>query len=344
MKINKTYLSLLFICSFFLAQAQDGIPTYSEYFADNLYLLHPSMAGAANYNKLRISARQQWFDQDDAPNLQTLSFNARIGDRSGIGVIVFNDKNGYHSQTGGYLTYAYHIMFSRSKADLNQISFGLSAGLIQSKLDETNFDPNDFDPIVAGIIQSSSYFNVDAGVSYNFLNFSGHVTAKNIIFQNRNLFTEDLEPNNQRTYLISSAYFVTTAYGKWAYEPSFLFQWKERTGEQSIDINFKVYRELEFGRIWTGLSYRNSFDGSEFLDGTEIKNQKLRYITPVLGVNYNKFMFAYTYTYQSGSVRFESGGFHQITLGYNFMEGKITSWSQDMRYNGMLRPNTRGGR
>jgi type IX secretion system PorP/SprF family membrane protein len=344
MKINKTYLSLLLICSFFFAQAQDGIPTYSDYFADNLYLLHPSMAGAANYNKLRISARQQWFDQEDAPNLQTLSFNARIGDRSGIGVIVFNDKNGYHSQTGGYLTYAHHIMFSRSKADLNQLSFGISAGLIQSKLDETNFDPNDFDPIVAGIIQSSSYFNVDAGVSYNFLNFSGHVTAKNIIFQNRNLFTEDLEPNNQRTYLISSAYFVTTAYGKWAYEPSFLFQWKERTGEQSIDVNFKAYRELEFGRIWAGLSYRNSFDGSEFLDGTEIKNQKLQYITPVLGVNYNKFMFAYTYTYQSGSVRFESGGFHQITLGYNFLDGKITRWSQDMQYNGMLRPSTRGGK
>jgi len=341
MNIKRTYFSLLFICSFIFAQAQDGIPTYSDYFSDNMYLLHPSMAGAANYNKLRLSARQQWFDQDDAPNLQTLSFNARIGERSGLGAIVFNDKNGYHSQTGGYLTYAHHIMFSRSRADLNQISFGLSAGLIQSRLDETNFDPNDFDPIVAGIIQSSSYFNVDAGVSYNFLNFSGHVTAKNIIFQNRNLFTEDLEPNNQRTYLISAAYFVNTSYGIWAYEPSFLFSWKERTGEQSVDINFKAYREVEFGRVWGGLSYRRSFDGSEFLDGNEIKDQKLQYITPVLGVNYDKFMFAYTYTYQTGSVRFESGGFHQITLGYNFLDGKIASWSQDMRYNGMLRPNQR---
>lgn len=341
MNIKRTYFSLLFICSFIFAQAQDGIPTYSDYFSDNMYLLHPSMAGAANYNKLRLSARQQWFDQDDAPNLQTLSFNARLGDRSGIGAIIFNDKNGYHSQTGGYITYAHHIMFSRSRAELNQISFGLSAGLIQSRLDETNFDPNDFDPIVAGIIQSSSYFNVDAGLSYNFLNFSGHVTAKNIIFQNRNLFTEDLEPNNQRTYLISAAYFMNTEYGIWAYEPSFLFSWKERTGEQSIDVNFKAYREVEFGRVWAGLSYRRSFDGSEFLDGTEIKDQKLQYITPVLGVNYDKFMFAYTYTYQTGSVRFESGGFHQITLGYNFLDGKISTWNQDMRYNGMLRPRGR---
>ncbi|MBT8255718.1 MAG: type IX secretion system membrane protein PorP/SprF, partial [Bacteroidia bacterium] len=142
MKINKTYLSLVLICSFFFAQAQDGIPTYSDYFSDNMYLLHPAMAGAANYNKLRLSARQQWFDQDEAPNLQTLSFNARVGERSGLGAIIFNDKNGYHSQVGGYITYAHHIRFSRSNVDLNQVSFGLSAGLIQSRLDETRFDPN----------------------------------------------------------------------------------------------------------------------------------------------------------------------------------------------------------
>ena len=179
MNIRKTYLSLLLTCSVFIGFAQEGIPTYSDYFSDNIYLLHPATAGAANYNKLRLSARQQWFDQDEAPNLQTLSFNARLNDRSGIGAIVFNDQNGYHSQVGGYLTYAHHIMFGRSKADLNQLSFGLSAGLIQSRLDETQFDPNDFDPIVAGIIQSTSYFNADFGLSYYFLNFSGLPRSSN---------------------------------------------------------------------------------------------------------------------------------------------------------------------
>ncbi len=341
MNIKKTYLSLLLVVCSAFAYAQDGIPTYSDYFSDNLYLLHPAMAGAAEYTKLRITARQQWFDQDEAPNIQTLSFNTRIGDRSGIGAIVFTDRNGYHSQTGGYLTYAHHIRFSRSEADLNQLSFGISAGLIQSKLDETNFDPNDFDPIIAGIIQSSSYFNLNAGMSYNFLNFSGHFTVKNLLFQNRNLFTDELESNNQRSYNLSSAYFINTQYGLWAYEPSFLFQWRERTGEQSIDINFKVYREMDFARLWAGISYRRSFDGAEYLDGTEIKDQNLQYITPVLGINWKKFLFSYTYTYQSGSVRFENGGFHQITLGYNFFQGKITRWSQDMRYNGMLRPRGR---
>ena len=321
MNIKKTYLSLLLLISSF-AFAQDGIPTYSDYFADNLYLLHPSMAGAASHNQLRLTARQQWFDQDEAPNLQTLSFNARLGERSGVGAIVFNDKNGYHSQAGGYITYAHHLMFSRSDADLNQLSFGLSAGLIQSRLDETQFDPNDFDPIIAGIIQSSSYFNIDAGISYNFLDFSGHFTVKNIIFQNRDLNSEAFEPNNQRRYMLSAAYAIGNYGQLWTYEPSFLFQFQERTGEQSIDVNFKAYREMDFGSLWGGLSYRRSFDGSEFLDGIEIKNQKLQYITPVVGVNYKQFMFAYTYSYQAGTVRFQSGGFHQITLGYDFLGGR----------------------
>lgn len=321
MNIKRISLILLLLSSFY-GFSQDGIPIYSDYFSDNLYLIHPSMAGAATHNQLRLTARQQWFDQNEAPNLQTLSFNARLGEQSGVGVILYNDKNGYHSQTGGYVTYAHHIMFSRSEADLNQLSFGLSAGLTQSRLDETNFDLTDFDPVIAGIIQSSSYFNVDAGLSYNFLDFSGHFTVKNIIFQNRNIYSEKFESNNQRKYLISAAYAIGQYGADWSYEPSFLFQWSERTGEQAIDVNFKAYRTMDFGQLWGGLSYRRSLDGAEFLNGEEVKVQKLQYFTPVLGVNYKNFMFAYTYSYQAGNVKFQSGGFHQITLGYDFLGGR----------------------
>ena len=339
MKFRKTYFSILMFCAT-ISYAQDGIPTYSDYFADNLYLLHPAMAGAASYGKVRLTGRQQWFDQNEAPNTQTISYHTRLGDRSGIGAILFNDKNGYHSQVGGYLTYAHHIMFSRSKYDLNQLSFGLSAGLMQQRLDETKFDPNEFDPVIAGIIQSTSYLNVDAGLSYNFLDFAAHFTVKNLLFRNRNIYTEDYESNNQRTYLMSAAYGISSNQG-WTYEPSFLVQWKERTNEQAIDVNFKAFKSMDFGSVWGGISYRRSFEGAEYLDGTEVKNQKLQYFTPVLGITYEKFVFAYTYSYQTGNVRLEKGGFHQITLGYNFLDGKYRHWEQDMRYNGMLRPNTR---
>ena len=120
MNLKKCYLVLFCVVSYFVT-AQEGIPVYADYLSDNLYLLHPSMAGAANSNKIRLTARQQWFDVDNAPNLQTLNIASRIGDKVGIGGIVYHDENGNFSQTGVYLTFAYHLLFSRDRTDLNRL-------------------------------------------------------------------------------------------------------------------------------------------------------------------------------------------------------------------------------
>lgn len=306
------------IVLFFIAQnsfSQEGIPVYSDYLSDNYYLLHPSMAGAANCDKIRLTARKQWFDQTDAPALQTLSYNGRVGEQSGIGIILFNDKNGYHSQKGAKLTYAHHLMFSRDEIDLNQFSFGMSANFLQSQLDETEFlQSGDFDPIINGIIvQDASYFNVDIGASYNFLDFYVHGTIQNAIETKRKIYTE-FESANLRRYLLSAGY-VFGDKEKILWEPSLMFQLVDQTNEKTIDFNIKAYKNLNFGRLWAALSYRRSFDGAEYFSGSGVSSQKLRYITPIIGVNVNKFMFAYTYSYLSSQVNFDTGGFHQITLG-----------------------------
>lgn len=321
MKLKLCLFILLATLHVELIFGQDGIPIYSDYFAENLYLLHPSMAGAARAGQIRLTARQQWFDHENAPNLQTLTANTRMGERSGLGVIAYNDGNGYHSQLGAYITYAHHINFSRSDYDLNQFSFGLTAGVVQARLDETNFDLTDFDPIIAGIIQSSTYYNVDAGVSYNLMDFSAHLTVKNLLFVNRKIYTEEYESNNQRRYVLGMAYTIGGKYySDWSYEPSFMFQFYERTNESFIDANFKLYRKMEFGRLFGGISYRHSFDGAEYLNGQSVTSQKLQYLSPMVGIRYKDFFFAYTYSHQLGNVKFESGGYHQITLGYNFWD------------------------
>lgn len=308
------------LLSFFVYQysfSQEGIAVYSDYLSDNYYLIHPSMAGAANCAKVRLTARKQWFDQSDAPQMQTLSFNGRVGEKSGAGIIVFNDKNGYHSQKGVKFSFAHHIMFSRDEIDLNQLSFGVSAGLIQSQLDQTEFlQSGDYDPIVDGsIVEKDSYFNVDIGASYNFLDFYAHATVKNAIETRREIYTE-YESDNLRKYLVSAGYIFGNK-EKILWEPSVLFQLVEKTKEKSIDINLKAYKNLDFGTLWGGLSYRRSFDSAEYLNGNSVSNQKLQYITPIVGVNYNNFMFAYTYSQVTGDVKFDNGGYHQITLGIN---------------------------
>jgi type IX secretion system PorP/SprF family membrane protein len=300
--------------------AQEGLPIYSDYLTDNYYLIHPSMAGVANCAKVRLTARKQWFGQDEAPNLQTLSINSRIGDsQSAVGAIVYNDKNGYHSQTGAYLTYAHHLMFSRNEIDLNMLSFGLSAGFIQYKLDETSFLSEGFDPIIAGVEQSATNFNIDFGFSYHFIDFYAHATVKNVLNNEGINFNEQgLSYENLRTYLLSLGNTFSKYGSDWSYEPSIMYMYRDATKESSIDINAKIYKAMDFGRVWGGLSYRRSFDGAEFLDGSGVSSQKLQYFTPFVGVDYNNFVFAYTYSYQANSVVFNNGGFHQLTLGYNF--------------------------
>ena len=300
--------------------AQEGLPIYSDYLTDNYYLIHPSMAGVANCAKVRLTARKQWFGQDEAPNLQTLSINSRIGDsQSAVGAIVYNDKNGYHSQTGAYLTYAHHLMFSRNEIDLNMLSFGLSAGFIQYKLDETSFLSEGFDPIIAGVEQSATNFNIDFGFSYHFIDFYAHATVKNVLNNEGINFNEQgLSYENLRTYLLSIGNTFSKYGSDWSYEPSIMYMYRDATKESSIDINAKVYKAMDFGKVWGGLSYRRSFDGAEYLDGSGVSSQKLQYFTPFVGVDYNNFVFAYTYSYQANSVVFNNGGFHQLTLGYNF--------------------------
>lgn len=314
MSIKKLLLFIAVLASQ-VTFSQEGIAVYSDYLSDNYYLLHPSMAGAANCAKLRMTARQQWFGQKDAPALQTLSFNGKIGEQSGAGVIVYNDKNGFHSQKGLKATYAHHIMFSRDMVDLNQLSFGMSAGITQSSLDESEF--REFDPTVGNIVQKYSYFNVDFGMSYNYLEFYIHATVKNAIETRRKIYTE-YESDDIRKFIINAGYVFGQEDGL-LWEPSIMFQSVNETKEKTFDINLKAYKQLDMGKVWGGISYRRSLDGADYVQSGTAKTQKLQYITPIVGFNYKNYMIAYTYSVVTGAVRFDNGGFHQITLGMNLL-------------------------
>lgn len=316
MNFKKLVVFFVFITTQ-ISFSQEGVAVYSDYLSDNYYLLHPSMAGAANCAKLRVTARQQWFGQDDAPSLQTASFNGRVGEQSGAGIIIYNDKNGYHSQKGVKATYAHHIMFSRDQIDLNQLSFGLSIGLVQSSLDETEFlRSGEFDPYVDGtIVQKDSYFNVDFGMSYNYLDFYIHATLKNAIETRREIYSE-YESDNIRKFIVNTGYIFGNEENL-LWEPSAMLQYVDQTKEAAVDINLKAYKMMDFGSIWGGLSYRRSFDGADYIENNSVQTQKLSYITPIIGVTYKSFMFAYTYTHLTGKVKFDDGGYHQITLGMN---------------------------
>ncbi len=305
------FLSLLVsLISSYHIKAQEGIPTYHDYLSDNLYLLHPAMAGASSCAKIRLTGRMQWFDVVDNPMLQTFSFHTHLGEegQNGIGTIIFNDRNGYHSQKGIQVAYAHHINFGNG-ADLNKLSFGIAGTLVQNQLDETSFDPNRVDPIISGIVQSEMYYNIDVGLSYHYNGFFFNATLKNVLLASRDLYT-DFEPVNLRNLVGSMGVYLGNR--NFHVEPSVLVQYKEFAQQLITDGNLKFYFDLSSSNmVYFGLSYRSDWEPDANLS-------YYKSLTPIIGGKIRNFTIAYTYTYDMNPTPISNSGFHQITLGYNF--------------------------
>jgi len=309
MKIVKSLILLIVFFLSFEGESQETLPIYSDYLSDNVYLVHPSAAGIGNTGKLRFTARQQWAGVKDAPTLQTISYHNRFREKAALGFILFNDSNGFHSQKGIQGTFAYHLDLNRASV-FNQLSFGLSLTAVQNQVDQTQFLG---DPTIAQIIRSDGYFNADFSVAYHRKGFSSYLTVKNLLLSAKNNLNNNLEPLDLRNYILSLGYYFGDKQS-FQFEPSVMIQLRESTGERIVDFNLKAYKEFDKVQLWGALSYRKGFDAKPIED--------LVYITPIIGVNYNKWMFSYTYTRQMNDIVLTDLGFHQVSIGVNLFTRK----------------------
>ncbi len=164
---------------------------------------------------------------------------------------------------------------------------------------ETGFDllNTPFDPTVGGIRQKDNYFNFDIGASYLLRSLYAHVTYRNIATSRRELYS-DVESDNIRKFIINAGY-VWGDREVIQIEPSIMYINTLESKERSYDLNLKAYRQLNFGTIWGGLSYRRQVERSETLLPDQ-KGQITQYLTPIIGLNIKQFMFAYNYTQSRG--------------------------------------------
>jgi type IX secretion system PorP/SprF family membrane protein len=313
MKLAYVNLPLLFIVFLVTkSYSQENLPIYTDYLSDNVFLVHPSAAGIGNSSKLRFTARQQWADVPNAPSLQTLSFHTKIDEysKAGYGFVLFNDKNGFHSQKGVQGAFAYHLPLSDASF-FEQLSFGLSFTFVQNQSDQRAFFG---DPAIAQIIESTSYYNADFSVAYHRGGLSTYFTIKNLLLTAKNKLNQS-EPLDLRNYVFSAGYY----YGKDNFiqlEPSIMLQFKESIGQREVDFNIKAYKTISQTQLWAALSYRRSFDASP-IDNSQ-------FLSPIFGVNYENLMFSYTYTKPMNDIVLTNTGFHQVSVGMNL-------WTRERR-------------
>ena len=305
---------LLFLTT---SKAQYRIPVYTDYLTDNYFILHPAMAGA-HYEgmKVRTSFRTQWLGVANAPATQSINAHARIGEKSGFGGMFFSDKNGFQSRTGIQATYAHHINFYRGKAEVNQLSFGLTTGASFHSHDQSAFGPTS-DPSVAGERFNSSSLYVDVGLTYNLMSFYTHLTIQNLLFNGKDI-KDQVALNNPRRLMISAGKFFNVQ-REWALEPSFLLDFIEYVDRPNIDFNLKSHHNIRQTQLWVGVSYRkgltNTLTNNELTPYAEPFDQ----LTTITGLRHKKWTFSYTYSVGLGDIKINNGGFHQFTLGIDII-------------------------
>lgn len=305
--MSKRLLYLLVLLCVSATSAQElTLPQLSQYLADNPFVISPTYAGIGDYIKVRINGLTQWVGIEDAPDTQSLAADGRVGNRSGVGMILYNDSNGETKQRGARLSFAHHLTLDRYTDEF--LSFGLSYNFNQFRIDIENFDA--LDPSVTND-RSTTNHNFDIGVLYRKDKFYATVNASNILDKDLSQFNPISEPNQLRNYYIYTGYRFSKKKSNFEIEPSVFFQWFESDGRSVTDLNAK-FRWYDFeDYYYAGVTYRflNDQVGSPL------------YIAPLIGLKKSNFYFGYSYQIILNEILGFSTGTHVITIGVDLFQG-----------------------
>ncbi len=311
MKNTLTYLLLL--CSFFGISQELHVPVFTQYLADNNFVLSPTFAGIGDNLRIRANGLTQWVGIKDAPKNQSLYADFRIGDRSGIGLSLYNDRNGYTSQTGAKFSFAHHIILDYYSKQY--LSFGLSYNINSFKIDISQFNTTHEIPFLDPSITDNraiSNNNFDVGLLYRNKGFYASFNASNILPKtiNNNL---GIEPSLVLNYQLYSGYVIKNRYNRNVeIEPSIYYQFFAGDKRSTTDINLKYRRYNSYDDYyWAGVSYR-------FLN-----DQPFQPLTvgPMAGFKKANFYFGYSYQVMLNQIAAYNSGTHMVTLGFDFLQG-----------------------
>ncbi|NQX85643.1 MAG: type IX secretion system membrane protein PorP/SprF [Flavobacteriaceae bacterium] len=301
---------VLFVTSFVSAQELNS-PTWTQYLADNNFIISPTYAGIGDNLKIRVNGLTQWVGIKDAPDNQAFYADVRLMNQSGLGLSLYNDKNGNTRQKGFKLSFAHHIILDyRSK---QYLSFGLSYNLNNFRLAIENFTTTEETPYIDTSItddRSFSNHNFDVGILYRWNRFYLSLSGNNILEKKITPVMGD-EPQhlmNLQGYLG----YVYSPNNNVEIEPSLYYQYYQSDRRSLTDLNLKYRKYNRDGDYyWLGMSYRYLND--QFLNPLNIG--------PMAGVMKGGFYFAYSYQFTINELSSFNSGTHSITLGINILQG-----------------------
>ncbi|MBT8266871.1 MAG: type IX secretion system membrane protein PorP/SprF [Bacteroidia bacterium] len=302
-----------------------NLPVWTQYLADNDFVISPTYAGIGDNFRVRANGLTQWVGIKNAPDNQALYADFRIANRSGVGLSLYNDKNGHTRQKGVKFSFAHHLILDYTQKMF--LSFGISYNINSFRIAIEDWESIDGTPIVDPAVtgdRSKSNHNFDIGVLWRYNNIYASLNMNNLLKKDIDLF-DGSEPSDLLNFQLYSGIVLSSKTNRDVeYEPSVFYQmfWSDK--RSATDINFKVRSFNRDGDyLWFGGSYR-------FLNDQFFKPLN---IGPMAGVMKNKFYFAYSYQITMNDLSGYNSGTHSITIGIDLLQGisncactRGTSW------------------
>lgn len=310
--ISRNILVLLLVAINYSFGQELNLPVFTQYLADNQFVISPTYAGIGDNLKIRANGLTQWVGIKGAPDNQSIYGDIRIGDRTGLGLSVYNDKNGNTLQTGGKISYAHHLTLDETTEQY--LSLGISFNINSFRIDIENFNTTVANPSIDPFVtddRKTTNSNFDAGFLYRYKAFFVSVNANNILGKNIDERERVFEPNLLLNMQVYAGLTIGGARQKgWEYEPSVFYQLFASDGRSSTDLNFKLRKYGRDGNyFWGGVSYR--FLNDQFL--------KPLNIGPMVGLSQDFFYFGYAYQITTNDLSGYNSGTHVVTIGLNLL-------------------------
>ena len=234
-----TIYILLFSLTFSFGQ-ELNLPVFTQYLADNDFVVSPTYAGIGDNLKIRANGLTQWVGIKNAPDNQALYADFRISNRSGVGLSLYNDRNGNTRQKGAKFSYAHHLIIDYTSKQY--LSLGLSYNLNSFRVAVEDFVSSDGTPIVDPSItgdRSRINHNFDVGFLYRYNNIFFSFNANNILNKDIEIF-DGAEPSDLLNFQVYSGIVLTSKHNSdIEYEPSVFYQMFYSDRRSSTDVNFK---------------------------------------------------------------------------------------------------------
>ena len=273
-------------------------PIYSQYMFND-FVINPAIASVYDYYQIRTTNRFQWIGIKDAPITNILSvYGPNKTGPWGLGATVYSDNTGPTGKTGAYLSYGYYVKIVN---DI-KLSFGLSLGLTQFKIDESKIVFENNEPTG---LKKFTWINPDATSGlylYNedfYFGFSVDQLFRNKMPINYKSGIARVDSLNRlKIHYTTVAGYKFKLSKEYEIEPSILFRATSNSSPQ-LELSSKfIYKKT----LWLGASYRTS-DAVAFLLGYTYKE---------------KIYLGYAYDMTYSKLNVVSQGSHEIMVGARF--------------------------